>query len=513
LSPFQESMRSGGEKDNSANAGGKKLEAQNRTVLQKVARGIMLMRGLQTDFSPECLSELARIKGPASIDGASHIRDLRGLLWASIDNDDSEDLDQLTVAEPLPEGKARIRVAVADVDSLVHKGSAIDRDAQANTTTVYTAAQIFPMLPLKLSTNLTSLNPGQDRLAVVVDMSIAPDGSLVDSDVYRAVVHNHAKLAYNSVAAWLEGSGPMPDAVGAVAGLAENLLLQDRVAQSMKSLRHEGGALSLETIEARPVFKGERICDLLVEETNRAKQIIEDFMIAANGVTVRYLTERDFPSIRRVVRVPKRWDRIVQIAAQNAFKLPPNPSSRKLEIFLNMMKKKDPLRFPDLSLAIIKLLGNGEYVAERPGEEPTGHFGLAVKDYAHSTAPNRRYPDLITQRLLKAAIERRPLPYKMDELDRLADHCTRKEDTVVKVERQVSKSAAALLLEPRIGERFSAMVTGSAEKGTWVRLLEIPVEGMLKSGRKGIDVGDEITVELVSVDVNLGFIDFKRVDG
>jgi len=513
LSPFQESMRSGGEKDNSANAGGKKLEAQNRTVLQKVARGIMLMRGLQTDFSPECLSELARIKGPASIDGASHIRDLRGLLWASIDNDDSEDLDQLTVAEPLPEGKARIRVAVADVDSLVHKGSAIDRDAQANTTTVYTAAQIFPMLPLKLSTNLTSLNPGQDRLAVVVDMSIAPDGSLVDSDVYRAVVHNHAKLAYNSVAAWLEGSGPMPDAVGAVAGLAENLLLQDRVAQSMKSLRHEGGALSLETIEARPVFKGERICDLLVEETNRAKQIIEDFMIAANGVTVRYLTERDFPSIRRVVRVPKRWDRIVQIAAQNAFKLPPNPSSRKLEIFLNMMKKKDPLRFPDLSLAIIKLLGNGEYVAERPGEEPTGHFGLAVKDYAHSTAPNRRYPDLITQRLLKAAIERRPLPYKMDELERLADHCTRKEDTVVKVERQVSKSAAALLLEPRIGERFSAMVTGSAEKGTWVRLLEIPVEGMLKSGRKGIDVGDEITVELVSVDVSLGFIDFKRVDG
>ncbi|WP_348528730.1 RNB domain-containing ribonuclease [Methanothrix sp.] len=506
-------MRSGGEKDNSANAGGKKLEAQNRTVLQKVARGIMLMRGLQTDFSPECLSELARIKGPASIDGASHIRDLRGLLWASIDNDDSEDLDQLTVAEPLPEGKARIRVAVADVDSLVHKGSAIDRDAQANTTTVYTAAQIFPMLPLKLSTNLTSLNPGQDRLAVVVDMSIAPDGSLVDSDVYRAVVHNHAKLAYNSVAAWLEGSGPMPDAVGAVAGLAENLLLQDRVAQSMKSLRHEGGALSLETIEARPVFKGERICDLLVEETNRAKQIIEDFMIAANGVTVRYLTERDFPSIRRVVRVPKRWDRIVQIAAQNAFKLPPNPSSRKLEIFLNMMKKKDPLRFPDLSLAIIKLLGNGEYVAERPGEEPTGHFGLAVKDYAHSTAPNRRYPDLITQRLLKAAIERRPLPYKMDELERLADHCTRKEDTVVKVERQVSKSAAALLLEPRIGERFSAMVTGSAEKGTWVRLLEIPVEGMLKSGRKGIDVGDEITVELVSVDVSLGFIDFKRVDG
>ena len=494
------------------NTRGKKIEAQNRTVLQKVARGIMLMRGLQTDFSPEALSELARINGPATADGSPHIRDLRKPLWASIDNDDSEDLDQLTVAEPLQDGNTRIRVAVADVDSLVHKDSAIDRDAQANTTSVYTAAQIFPMLPLKLSTNLTSLNLNQDRLAVVVDMTIAPDGSLVDSDVYRAVVHNHAKLAYNSVAAWLEGKDPMPEAVSAVEGLAENLLLQDKVAQNMKSLRHAQGALSLETIEAKPVFTGERISDLLVEETNRAKQIIEDFMIAANGVTVRYLTERNMPSIRRVVRVPKRWDRIVQIAAQHAFKLPANPSSRKLEIFLNMMKKKDPLRFPDLSLAVIKLLGNGEYVAELPGKEPIGHFGLAVKDYAHSTAPNRRYPDLITQRLLKAAIEKKPLPYKIGELDRLADHCTRKEDIVAKVERQVSKSAAALLLEPRIGERFSAMVTGSSEKGTWVRLLDIPVEGMLKGKRKGIDVGDEVTVELVSVDVNLGFIDFKQVE-
>jgi exoribonuclease-2 len=280
----------------------------------------------------------------------------------------------------------------------------------------------------------------------------------------------------------------------------------------MKSLRHAQGALSLETIEAKPVFKGEMISNLQVEETNRAKQIIEDFMIAANGVTVRYLAERGIPSIRRVVRVPRRWDRIVEIAAQHAFKLPNSPSSRKLETFLTMMKKADPLRFPDLSLAVIKLLGNGEYVAEMPGEEATGHFGLAVKDYTHSTAPNRRYPDLITQRLLKAAIEKRPVPYSLKELDSLAENCTRKEDIVAKVERQVAKSAAALLLESRIGEIFSAMVTGSSEKGTWVRLLDIPVEGMLKSGRKGIDVGDQITVELVSVDVALGFIDFKRVD-
>jgi VacB/RNase II family 3'-5' exoribonuclease len=491
---------------------GKKQETQNRTILQKIARGNMLLRGLLPDFSAECISELAQIHAPAKADAASHARDLRNLLWASIDNDDSEDLDQLTVAEPLSEGRTRIRVAVADVDALVKKDSAIDRDAQHNTTSVYTAAQIFPMLPLKLSTNLTSLNLNQDRLAVVVDMTIAPDGSLQGSDVYRAVVRNHSKLAYNSVAAWLEGKTPVLTAVAAVDGLAENLLLQDRVAQMMKSLRHAEGALSLETIEAKPIFKGEKICNLLVEETNRAKQIIEDFMIAANGVTVRYLAERGIPSIRRVVRVPRRWDRIVEIASEHAFKLPNNPNSRKLEIFLTMMKKADPLRFPDLSLAIIKLLGNGEYVAEMPGEEATGHFGLAVKDYTHSTAPNRRYPDLITQRLLKAAIEKRPIPYSLNELDSLAENCTKKEDIVAKVERQVGKSAAALLLESRIGERFSAMVTGSAEKGTWVRLLDVPVEGMLKAGRKGIDVGDQINVELVSVDVPLGFIDFMRVE-
>ena len=489
----------------------KNQETRNRTVLQKIARGIMLMRGLLPDFSAEGDRELAQIHAPAKADGASHVRDLRNLLWASIDNDDSEDLDQLTVAEPLPEGRTRIRVAVADVDALVKKDSAIDRDAQHNTTSVYTAAQIFPLLPLKLCTDLTSLNLDQDRLAVVVDMTIAPDGSLQGSDVYRATVRNHAKLAYNSVAAWLDG-GAIPPAVAAVDGLAENLQLQDRVAQMMKSLRHAQGALSLETIEAKPVFKGEMICNLQVEEMNRAKQIIEDFMIAANGVTVRYLAERGIPSIRRVVRVPKRWDRIVEIAAEHAFKLPNSPSSRKLEIFLTMMKNADPLRFPDLSLAIIKLLGNGEYVAEMPGGEAEGHFGLAVKDYTHSTAPNRRYPDLITQRLLKAAVEKRQIPYSLKELDSLAENCTKKEDIVAKVERQVAKSAAALLLESRIGERFSAMVTGCAEKGTWVRLLDVPVEGMLKGGRRGIDVGDQITVELVSVDVTLGFIDFKRVD-
>jgi exoribonuclease-2 len=488
-------------------------DIQSRTILQKIARKALIMRGLLPEFSSQALAELAQIKEPAKAGQPGQdvqVRDLRGQLWASIDNDDSEDLDQLTFATEQSLGKTRIRVAVADVDSLVKKNSAIDRDAAHNTTSIYTAAQIFPMLPLKLSTNLTSLNLNQDRLAIVVDMTIGPDGSLLESDVYRAAVRNHAKLAYNSVGAWLEGRAPAPEAVTAVEGLAENLLLQDRAAQKMKSLRHAQGALSLETIEAKPVFDGERISGLLVEENNRAKEIIEDFMVAANGVTVRYLTARNIPSIRRVVRIPKRWDRIVEIAAEHAFKLPKSPSPRKLEVFLNMMKKADPLRFPDLSLAVIKLLGNGEYVAELPGEEATGHFALAVKDYTHSTAPNRRYPDLITQRLLKAAIEKKQMPYTLEELESLAENCTKKEDAVVKVERQVGKSAAALLLQSRIGERFDAMVTGASEKGIWVRLLDIPVEGMLKSGSRGLDVGDRVMVELASVDVEQGFIDFIR---
>ncbi len=485
-------------------------DIHSRAILQKIARRALIMRGLLFEFSSQALAELAQIQEPAKAGQESHLRDLRDLLWASIDNDDSEDLDQLTVAEELSQGRTRIRVAVADVDALVKKNSAIDRDAAYNTTSIYTAGQIFPMLPLKLSTNLTSLNLNQDRLAIVVDMTIGPDGSLLESDVYRAAVHNHAKLAYNSVGAWLEGRAPAPEAVTSAPGLAENLLIQDRAAQKMKSLRHAQGALSLETIEAKPVFEGEKISGLLVEENNRAKEIIEDFMVAANGVTVRYLTARNIPSIRRVVRIPRRWDRIVEIAAEHAFKLPKSPSPRKLEIFLTMMKAADPLRFPDLSLAVIKLLGNGEYVAELPGEEATGHFGLAVKDYTHSTAPNRRYPDLITQRLLKAAIEKRPMPYSLEELDFLAENCTKKEDAAVKVERQVGKSAAALLLESRIGEKFDAMVTGASEKGTWVRLLDIPVEGMLKSGSKGLDVGDRVLVELVSVDVEQGFIDFMR---
>lgn len=485
-------------------------DKQHRSILQRIAYRAMLQRGLLPDFSAEALAELGSIQSPASINGGQ-VRDLRDLLWASIDNDDSRDLDQLTVAKAMPGDTVKILIAVADVGALVNKGSAIDEHARHNTTSVYTAGRIFPMLPEKLSTNLTSLNFNEDRLAIVVEMVIGADGSLKGSDIYRARVRNHAKLAYNSVAAWLEGSGLAPAAIPAVNGLAENLRMQDRAAQDMKNLRHVHGALSFETVEAKPVFDGDELRDLEVEEKNRAKDIIEDFMIAANGVTARYLSSKQFPSIRRVVRTPKRWERIVELADEHGFKLPDTPDSKALEEFLTKAKAADPIRFPDLSLAVIKLMGAGEYVAELPGDTAPGHFGLAVRDYTHSTAPNRRYTDLITQRLLKAAIGESSLPYSNDELEALAKHCTEEEDAANKVERQVRKSAAAMLLEHRIGEQFDAIVTGAAEKGTWARLLTIPIEGRVVHGFEGLDVGNRIRVQLIHVDVEQGFIDFRKI--
>jgi VacB/RNase II family 3'-5' exoribonuclease len=484
---------------------------QHRSILQNIAHKAMLERGLLPEFSAEVRAELVEIqKAAPALDGK--VRDLRSLLWASIDNDDSRDLDQLTVAEPVPGGNVKILVAVADVDARVKNGSAIDRHARHNTTSVYTAAKIFPMLPEQLSTGLTSLNPAEDRPAIVIEMAIDAEGTLMNADIYRARVTNHAKLAYNSVAAWLDGKGPAPDALAAVKGLEENLRLQDQAAQRMKNYRHVHGALSLETIESKPVFDGDEIRGLEIEEKNRAKEIIENFMVAANGVTAHFLEAKKFPSIRRVVRTPKRWDRIVEIAALRQFPLPAEPDSKALEKFLVQERAADPVRFPDLSLSVIKLLGSGEYIAERPEGKAPGHFGLAVKDYTHSTAPNRRYTDILTQRLLKAALDGKPAPYTFVELEILANHCTEEEDVVNKVERQVAKSAAALLLESRIGEQFDSIVTGAAEKGTWVRLLSVPVEGKLVSGFEGVDVGDRIRVQLASVDVQRGFIDFRKVN-
>jgi ribonuclease R len=484
---------------------------RHRHILARIADQAMVERGLYPEFSQAAQAELSRLNAPSTETG-DDIRDLTRLLWCSIDNDDSLDLDQLTTAEQMAGGRVRILVSVADVDALVKPDSAINAHAQHNTTSVYTAARVYSMLPEKLSTDLTSLNLESNRLSMVMDMIIEPDGSLAESSVYRARVHNKAKLAYNGVAAWLDGNPSQPASFASVVGLPENLRLQDLVAQRMRRLRHSHGALSLETIESKAVFEDDQLTALEPEERDRAKDIIENFMVAANGVTARYLAAHACPSIRRVVRVPKRWDRIVELASQHNFQLPPDPDSRALEEFLITQRETDPLRFPDLSLSVIKLMGSGEYLAERAETPAPGHFGLAVKDYAHSTAPNRRFPDLITQRLLKATLAGRTPPYDFEMLEALATHCTEAEDAAAKVERRVQKSAAALLLEPRVGEQFDAIVTGAAAKGTWVRMLTFPIEGKLVHGYHGVDVGDRIRVQLIEADVERGFIDFARID-
>ena len=468
----------------------------------------MVERGLWPDFSRDALAELDRMHDPAPAP-SSGLADLRKLPWVSIDNDDSRDLDQLSCAEELPQGVIRIRVAVADVDTLVKDGSALDGHARHNTTSVYTAPTIYPMLPEKLSTNLTSLNEDADRVAFVIDMVVESDGELSSSAVSRAAVRNQAKLAYDAVGAALEGKAAMPGRA-ASPELTRQLQIQDAVAQKLRALRYERGALELETIEPRALFDGDRVVDLKVERKNRARELIEDFMIAANGVTARFLADQGVASLRRVVRSPERWQKIVKVAAESGETLPPEPDSKALEGFLARRRKADPLRFPDLSLVIVKLMGAGEYVVERPGQTAAGHFGLAVRDYTHSTAPNRRYPDLLTQRLLKAALAKAKPPYSAADLEPLAQHCTEMEDAADKVERRVRKSAAALLLEGRLGQRFDGVVTGASEKGTWVRVFAPPVEGKLVQGWEGLEVGDRVRVKLIGTDVERGFIDFVR---
>jgi exoribonuclease-2 len=484
----------------------------HRSDLNDIARRAMRERGLDPDFPKDALEQLDRIAAPAREKDPA-VRDLKNLLWASIDNDDSRDLDQLTVAEQLAGGSVRVLVAVADVDAVVKRRTPLDERAAQNTTSVYTAGGVFPMLPEKLSTDLTSLNQDEDRLAVVVEYVVNADGTLGDSNVVRALVRNKAKLAYNSVDAWRDGRGPMPEPMAKVPGIEAQIRLQEDVSQRLRSLRYAQGALDLRTIEARAVFDGEEIRDLTVDEENQPKQLIEDFMIAANGVTARYLEDAGFAALRRIVRSPERWQRIVSVAGEYGYSLPGEPDSRALEGFLAARRKADPLRFPDLSLIIVKLMGAGEYVVELPGREPVGHFGLAVRDYTHSTAPNRRYPDVITQRLLKAALAGRPSPYSIPDLHGLALHCTQQEDAANKVERLVRKSAAALLLETRLGERFDGVVTGASEKGTWVRIFRPPVEGKVVRGEEGLEVGNKVRVKLVSTNVERGYIDFVRVQG
>ena len=481
-----------------------------RALLLRVARQAMVARGLEPEFPPVALAEAQQTQAP-SAPYPGDVRDLRELPWCSIDNDDSRDLDQLTVAAPASDGHVRILVAIADVSASVILGSAVDRHAGINTTSVYTVPRNFPMLPERLSTDLTSLGQGEDRLAIVVESVVGDGGSPRASSVYRAVVRNQAKLAYSSVGAWLEGRGDMPAAIGAAHGLAENLKLQDQAAQQLKAQREKRGALELQTLEVRAHFDGDTVSGLVAEERNRAKDIIEDFMIASNGAIARFLTEHRFPVMRRVVRSPERWQRIVDLAAQYGDTLPSQPDARALDDFLVRSRAADPLRFPDLSLSVIKLLGRGEYEASFPGQEVPGHFGLAVTDYTHSTAPNRRYPDLVTQRLVKSALAGQQVPYDPTALEGLAAHCTQKEDDAEKVERLLRKAAAATLLSSRIGDEFDGVVTGASPKGTWARIFDPPVEGRVEQGAAGLDVGDRVRVKLVHTDPERGFIDFARV--
>jgi len=483
----------------------------NRSDLIRIAGEVMAERGLEPEFPAAALTQLATITGPGR-DEDPRIRDLTALPWCSIDNDDSLDLDQLTACEPLAAGAVKIFVAVADVDALVTKGSAIDTHAWTNTTSVYTSARVFAMLPERLSTDLTSLNAEQDRLAIVTEMVVAPDASITQATLYRAKVRNHAKLAYDALSAWIDGDGALPEAARAVDGLDQQLQTQDEVAQRLRVRRHAQGSLELETFQPRAVFDGERVVEIQLQVQNRARQLIEEFMIATNECSARFVAANGVASLRRVVRSPERWLRIVEVARKYGVNLPKTPDSIALAAFLAKRHRADPLRFPDLSLVIVKLMGSGEYVVERPGGPPIGHFGLAVRDYTHSTAPNRRFPDLITLRMVKAVLAGRQSPYSVAELEALAEHCTAQEDAAQKVERRMRKSEAALLLESHVGQQYDAIVTGSSESGLWVRIFAPPAEGRLESGARGLEVGQQIRVKLVSTDVERGFIDFVSVD-
>lgn len=479
-----------------------------RATLTTIASLAMFSRGLEPEFPADVLQQLATLQQAAQ-ESSPHIRDLTDLPWCSIDNDDSRDLDQLTVIAPQPRGGVRLWVAVSDVDALVQKGSPIDEHARRNTTSVYTSAHVFHMLPERLCTDLTSLNLDADRLALVTEMDFSDDGILIASSISRARVRNKAQLAYDAVSAWIEGGAELPEAARRLPGMATQLRMQDELAQKLRVLRHAQGSLEFESFQPQAVFDGDRIIDIRQQPHNRGRQLIEEFMIATNGCTARFLATQGRGSLRRVVRSPERWQRIVEVAQGHGAHLPRQPDGPALEAFLAHQHRIDPLRFPDLSLVIVKLMGSGEYLEERPQATPVGHFGLAVQDYMHSTAPNRRFPDLITLRLIKAALAGTEPPYSHQELHELANHCTAQEDAARKVERQLRKSEAALLLHDRVGQRFDSLVTGSNDAGTWVRTFEPPVEGRLTGDLPALEVGQVLRVRLLSTSVERGFIDFE----
>lgn len=470
----------------------------------------MLENGFEPEFPPGVQQQLAQLAShPPAIVPSGNIRDLRDLLWSSIDNDTSRDLDQVEVAQRLPTGEVKVMIGIADVDAFVPKDSPIDQHAAKQSTTAYTGVRNFSMLPEQLSTDVTSLLEGADKLSVIVEVLVSGDGRVQSGEVYRAIVRNKAQLTYDSVGTWLEGTAEAPPKVAASAELQAQLRLQDQAADALRAERFRRGALNIETTETRPIMLNAHVVDVVKQQKNQATELIEDFMIAANGVVARRLEK--VSSIRRVVKTPERWNRIVELAAQLGEKLPVEADSKALNEFLKKRKAADPDHFSDLSLSVIKLMGPGEYILERPGDPETGHFGLAVQDYTHSTAPNRRFADLVTQRLLKAVLGNQPAPYSDVELATIAADCTAKENAARKVEREMSKRIAAVAMSNRIGQTFDAIVTGVNPHGTFVRVLQPHVEGLLARGQTGVDVGDRLRVTLISTDVQRGYIDFAKV--
>ena len=479
--------------------------------LNGAARRELVREGFEPDFPADVLRDVAALLDDApSILTQVGVRDLRALLWSSIDNPESKDLDQVEVVEMLPSGDCRVLIGIADVDALVAAGSAIDQHAERNTTSVYCGVAVFPMLPERLSTDLTSLNEGEDRAAIVTEFVVQGDGTVSAATVYRALVRNSAQLDYPSVGEWLEGRAAAPPKVATNPQLEAQLRWQDTAAQRLRDQRHAAGALELDSIESTPVMRDGQVSDLRVRVRNRATQLIENFMIAANANMARFLEGKGSSTIRRVVQVPERWDRIVAVAAALGATLPATPDSGALSAFLAAQRLADPDHFPDLSLSIVKLMGPGEYVLVKAGASGEGHFGLAVREYSHSTAPNRRYADLITQRLLKHVLSGSIPAYTDAELDALATQCTKMEQASRKVERTCRKQLAAHALARRVGESFDAIVTGANAKGTFVRTLQPPAEGMVVQGAHGMDVGDRVRVTLVGANAERGFIDFAR---
>jgi exoribonuclease-2 len=483
--------------------------------LTAIAHQAMIDAGFVPDVPHSVLAELQALESkPLTAVHGSSTRDLRSLLWSSIDDQKSRDLDQVEYAERLPNGDIRVQVGIADVDALVQKGSAIDAHAAENGTSVYTGIRTYAMLPEQLSTDLTSLAGGADRSSVVTEMIVTPDGTVKSTDVYSALLHNYAKLSYEAVGDWLDNKGSIPQEIVNVPKMEAQIRLQFEVAQHLRELRRKHGALELETIQASPVINDNgQVTELSVIERNSARDLIENFMIAANVAMAQFLNAKGALSIRRVVRTPEHWPRIVEIAHELGEQLPAQPDSHALADFLARRKTADPQHFPDLSLSIIKLLGPGEYTVQKSGisGEQSIHFGLAVHDYTHSTAPNRRYADLVSQRLVKAVLRKSTEPYTESELTAIAAHCTEREDAARKVERKMRKVGAAVLMQKRTGEVFDAIVTGVSPKGTFARLIKPPVDGRVMRGEQDLRVGEKISVKLLDADPQRGFIDFGRV--